>query len=244
MEILITGLSAFIIGFALFNAAALFKLLKMQKIKNIKFGEVLIISMSMLLLSFLTNIVFTALEIESLKNLGNILIPLYVFYLILYKHFGMKFLSALLTYISLTITSAIFVLIVTLPIRWFVVAPVEVFGSSMEPTMSDGDYLLIDKINKDFKRDDAVVFSVNKFGGTVIARIVGVPGDIISKDGALKTKEGTSLGILVNNANGKTVIEKDKYLLLPDSMKEVNLGRLYGIKNKEEIVGKKYKLSF
>ncbi|MDH5404449.1 MAG: signal peptidase I [Candidatus Heimdallarchaeota archaeon] len=56
----------------------------------------------------------------------------------------------------------------------------EVYGGSMLPILSDGQWLLIRKI-KYYQRDQIIVFKVN--GKLMIKIIVGLPGDIITING-------------------------------------------------------------
>lgn len=74
--------------------------------------------------------------------------------------------------------------IVVLSLIFFVVhhfffAPVMVDGDSMEPTLSDGDYLLLNKFS-DIERFDIVVFPPPDEEDTqYIKRVIGMPGDTV-----------------------------------------------------------------
>ena len=61
-----------------------------------------------------------------------------------------------------------------------------VIGSSMEPTLSDGDNLIVDKLTyriSDPKRFDVIVFPFQYEEGTYyIKRIIGLPGEIVRID--------------------------------------------------------------
>jgi signal peptidase I len=68
----------------------------------------------------------------------------------------------------------------------FVCKPVQVDGRSMEPTLRNGQMLLITSIDHTFRRGQIVVISEN---GTqlaehepIIKRIIGLPGDVIDLD--------------------------------------------------------------
>lgn len=73
--------------------------------------------------------------------------------------------------------------VIVFPIRYFIFQPFLVKGVSMEPTFSNGDYLIIDEISYRFqspKRGEVIVFKYplnpsNKF----IKRIIGLPGEKI-----------------------------------------------------------------
>ncbi|MDR1619253.1 MAG: signal peptidase I [Clostridiales bacterium] len=67
----------------------------------------------------------------------------------------------------------------------FVLAPTRVNGSSMEPTLKEGDVLLIDKVSLFFRtpvRGSMVIFSHPVTGDELIKRIVALPGETIEID--------------------------------------------------------------
>ena len=68
----------------------------------------------------------------------------------------------------------------------FVAQRTEVSGSSMEPTLQDGDSLLVDKLSyrfKDPKRFDIVIFPYQYGTGQYfIKRVIGLPGEKVRVD--------------------------------------------------------------
>lgn len=64
-------------------------------------------------------------------------------------------------------------------VHQFFFAPVMVDGDSMEPTLADGDYLLLNKFSE-IERFDIVVFPPPDEEDTqYIKRVIGVPGDTV-----------------------------------------------------------------
>ena len=64
-------------------------------------------------------------------------------------------------------------------VHHFFYAPVMVDGDSMEPTLSNGDYLLLNKFS-DIERFDVVVFPPPDEEDTqYIKRVIGIPGDSV-----------------------------------------------------------------
>ena len=83
-----------------------------------------------------------------------------------------KFIKELIPYII------IFIIVVI--IRTFIVTPVTVVGSSMYPTLKDGEILLLSKISyklNDVERFDVVVIKEDDW---IIKRVIGLPGDNVS----------------------------------------------------------------
>lgn len=71
----------------------------------------------------------------------------------------------------------ILIVVVVVTIRTFIITPVRVDGASMDPTLKDGQILLLSKISNNYKRFDIVV--VNKNGTKIVKRIIGMPGETI-----------------------------------------------------------------
>ena len=69
------------------------------------------------------------------------------------------------------------VILLAILIRTFIVSPVRVNGTSMINTLKEGDILLLNKTNKNYKRFDIVV--INSDGTKIIKRIIGLPGESI-----------------------------------------------------------------
>ncbi len=86
------------------------------------------------------------------------------------------------------IETLVLTLVIYLLIHNFIAQPFEVEQSSMEPTVVQGEYVLIDKVSprfSDYQRGDIVVFnppSQYSEGVPFINRIIGLPGDTIRLD--------------------------------------------------------------
>lgn len=87
-------------------------------------------------------------------------------------------------------------LIIFFVVQNFVAQPYQIVGVSMEPTLENGQYVLVDKISphfSDYKRGDVIVLQppagVDENNGSnvpFIKRVVGVGGDTVEvKDGAV-----------------------------------------------------------
>jgi signal peptidase I len=88
-------------------------------------------------------------------------------------------------------------LLIVLPIRYFLVQPFYVKGSSMEPNFHDYEYLIIDEISYRFNEPQhgqvVVMRDPLEKSKYFIKRIIGIPGDtILIKDGQV-SRNGEAL---------------------------------------------------
>lgn len=117
--------------------------------------------------------------------------------------------SRFLNFIFETGKTLLIALVIVVPLRLYVAQPFFVRGSSMEPTYSNGDYLIIDEISfrlHEPKRGEVIVF---RYPGDpsqfFIKRIIGLPGETVSGKGRV---------ISVRNAQG-TLMLSEPYLGAP-----------------------------
>ena len=87
-----------------------------------------------------------------------------------------KFIKELVPYVV--------ILLFVIVLRTYVVTPIKVNGSSMDPTLNGGEIMLLTKYDKDeLKRHDIVIVNVDRIDGInedVIKRIIALPGETIS----------------------------------------------------------------
>ena len=155
---------------------------------------------------------------------------------------------------TLVVAAAIFVVVYLLLLQ-----PHQVRGASMEPNLSDGQYILTDKITYRFgepKRGDIIVFKApvdENFD--YIKRIIALPEETISiKDGGIIIKNSDNPdGFTLNEpyplnglnspgellADGKEVtMDKNSYFVLGDNRNQSFDSREWGVLPKENIIGK------
>lgn len=90
-------------------------------------------------------------------------------------------------------------------IRWFIATPVRVNGSSMTPTLKNGDTMLLYKLTKKtkgIKRFDIVVIETDS--GRLIKRVIGLPGDKVKYE--IEKNDDKEIGVLY--INGEKIEEK------------------------------------
>ena len=133
----------------------------------------------------------------------------------------------------------------------FVVGIDQVIGPSMNPTLKEGDVIIVNKLLyrfKDIKRNDIVVLSQDE--KHMIKRVVGLPGDNIEYiDNYLyvngkKYKEPFIKDVITEDFSLKDLgydkIPKDMYLVLGDNRENSRDSRNYGLINKKQIIGKTF----
>ncbi|MGX7419283.1 signal peptidase I [Carnobacterium gallinarum] len=140
-------------------------------------------------------------------------------------------------------------------LRYFLLLPIMVQGSSMIPTLHQGDQMIVESISK-IKRFDVIVFQ-DASERTLVKRVIGLPGEEIryDHDQLYVNNKEVSEPFLKNNlveAAGETwtsnfdlkqltgvnKIPKDSYFVLGDNRRSSNDSRVFGFITKDEIIGK------
>ncbi len=134
----------------------------------------------------------------------------------------------------------VIIVLVVVIIRLFIITPVSVDGPSMNNTLYDKDVMLLAKFDKNYERDDIVVFT--KDNDRLIKRVIALPGEKV------KCVSGV---IYINNeeyddkyAAGKTsdfheyVLGNDEYFVMGDNRNNSLDSRKFGPIKESKILGK------
>lgn len=143
-------------------------------------------------------------------------------------------------------------ILIVAPIRIFIAQPFIVKGESMEPTFTDGEYLIVDEITyrtQAPERGDVIVFKYPKDPSKYfIKRIIGLPNETVKIDNGKVTVfgEGYPEGRLLNddyikNVSFDTLTERlgnGEYFAMGDNRTNSLDSRVWGPLPKEDIVGR------
>ncbi len=144
--------------------------------------------------------------------------------------------------ILLAVAIAIFIVI-------FVVQPVKVEGTSMQPQLSDQDRIFVNRFIyrfRDINRGDVVVFWYPKDRSkSFIKRIIGVPGDsveirkgVVYINGALIDEPYLNPEFRDSESLKKIIVPEKKYFVLGDHRNSSNDSRSWGFVDESLIYGK------
>ena len=146
------------------------------------------------------------------------------------------------------ILSYVIVIAIALLIKEYIFTPIRVNGTSMYPTLEDGDLMILNEIGyhlNGVKRFDIVV--VKRDGERIIKRVIGLPGETVSyKDNILyingeEIKEDFTHDITHNfdiSEIDVTVIPEGYYFVVGDNRGNSKDSRVIGLVSKKEIKGK------
>jgi len=144
-------------------------------------------------------------------------------------------------------------ILIVIPIRYFLIQPFIVHGSSMEPNFYTRDYLIIDELTyrfRDPKRYEIIVFKApNHLEQFYIKRIIGLPEEtIIIKDGQItivsplgdfvKIEEDFLPSGLMTSGNLELTLGADEYFVLGDNRLASYDSRNWGPVKEDLIIGR------
>lgn len=146
------------------------------------------------------------------------------------------------------------VVLVVLPIRFFVAQPFVVRGESMHPTFENGDYLIVDELTyrlEDPKRGDVVIFRYPNDPSTFyIKRIIALPGETVHirrGEVSVTTVDGTDIPIeepYVVTEDATYTLERTlgagQFFVMGDNRPKSSDSRVWGPLPEENIMGRAF----
>ena len=132
------------------------------------------------------------------------------------------------------------IILVVILIRTFLVTPIRVSGTSMYPTLNNGNIMILNKVAK-IDRFDIVVIKSSDSNPVLIKRVIGLPGETVEvKDGKIyinNKKINDKYGYGTTYDFDKVKVGKNDYFVLGDNRTVSADSRIYGTFNKNRIKG-------
>ncbi len=133
------------------------------------------------------------------------------------------------------------IVVVVVLLRIFIVTPGVVNGESMEDTLYDGDFVLVNKIGLWFGIDRFDIVVVKLENDTIIKRVIGLPGDTVKYSNNVlyvnDQKIDTPIKFEVTD-DFTMVASKDEYIVLGDNRNVSKDSRVIGPVKRKQIKGK------
>lgn len=138
----------------------------------------------------------------------------------------------------------VILIILVLLIRAFIVTPAIVDGDSMDPTMMNGDVVIINKIayrTMDIERFDIIVLKNEEDDDKIIKRIIGMPNETVEYKNDQLYINGNKITTNMkfeSTENFKAETKEGEYFVLGDNRSVSKDSRFLGSFKKEDIIGR------
>jgi signal peptidase I len=124
-------------------------------------------------------------------------------------------------------------------------ARVRVEGSSMLPTLQDGNFVLVNRLSYSLgepQRGDIIVFHFDLTRQDLIKRVIGLPGDEVRIADGIVYVNGVALLepyiATAPNYNGTWVVPSESFFVLGDNRNDSSDSHSWGTLSAEKVVGK------
>ena len=150
---------------------------------------------------------------------------------------------------------SIIALLIVIPVRMFIAQPFIVSGASMAQTFHTGEYLIVDQVSyylHDPSRGDVIIFRYPRDPSKYfIKRVIGLPGEtIIIEDSKVMIKNADNPeGFYLEEPYVRSmrtperieqVLGSREYFVMGDNRDESSDSRVWGVLQKERIVGRAF----
>lgn len=158
------------------------------------------------------------------------------------------------SFLSELVNVALLAALIVLPLRLFVAQPFIVSGSSMDPTFTNGDYLIVDQLSYRLNnpdRGDVIIFRYPQDPSKYfIKRVIGLPGETVTVAGSITTITGPDHDkplvldesfVEFASSNDVTVtLGENEYFVMGDNRRASSDSRVWGPLPRDNIVGRAF----
>ena len=142
----------------------------------------------------------------------------------------------------------VIIILIIILLKMYVISPIRVNGTSMDPTLENGDIMILNKIGyriTKIKRFDIVVIKYKD--ELLIKRVIGLPGEKIKYVNNTLYVNGKKLDEEFDKTYtynfslkeiGSTTVPDDSYFVLGDNREVSKDSRSIGFIDREDIIGK------
>ncbi|HEX5774733.1 MAG TPA: signal peptidase I [Candidatus Paceibacterota bacterium] len=221
------------------SGGVLYAVSKLFQLQNPSFKKSLVIVFAVGMTGIAAGIAFGMVHLGLLAAILTFII----FHYLLHRYYRTGWLKSLAIYAVFSILAPIISLFFVLPLRLFGIEPFVVAGNAMMPTYESGDYLLVNKLDRNYTRGDVVIFrnplNASEF---FIQRVAGLPSERIEIREGMVLIDGTPLdesGYRTENTSGdvSVLLAKDQYFMLGDNRDESKDSRVLGPVPRENMLG-------
>lgn len=243
MALFILAIIVLVIILFLIEAGILVWVEKLFKIQNPTYKNSVKTLIFSSIAGVVIGIIFSIINLGLLSNIIVTVASFFAFHYFLKKYYLSSWKKSLGIYVVFGIIGVIVSLVVVIPTRLYVFEPFAVAGEAMSPTYNDGDYLLINKLDKSFERGDVIVlYTEERPNSFLIKRIIGLPSEKVDiQAGKILINEQVLNESYYNGEtlpNSSVTLGQDQFFVLGDNRNESLDSRNFGPVNKSNIQGK------
>ena len=228
---------------------ALLILTRGQKIEKANYKQSIVVVFATFVTVAVLYLILSALPIlKMIPAILAIVCAYGTFYALFKKYYGTTVKQSLDVYLNAIIATVIVGVVLNLFLQGTIYQTFYAPDTAMSPSVVKDDMLLIDKLSRDFHREDIVLIHNPKFPQQLLLeRVIAVPTDTIEleKDHVMlngKWKHERYTTGTFEPSNTSTKLEPDHYFLLDDNRTNVVDSRVFGPVSNDQIIGKAFLL--
>lgn len=221
------------------SSGVLYWVSNLFKVENRSFKTSVIIALASGVASVMAGVLLDLFALGFLSYIA----AFFVFYYFLRRFYQTSWLKALIVFAAFGVIASSISLALAIGARSYLYEPFVVNGAGMEPTYKNGDYLFINKLDRDIARGDIVVFRFPTHASRLlIKRIIGLPSETVDVEAGkvfINRRVLDESGYLSDDTQGgiSITLADDQYFMLGDNRAESADSRIYGPVSRADILG-------